>query len=107
MNKSVASASRRKKKRTRRQMNENVVMDYLAKLEAALGDDELFLPVFEDLKRDRAVQQPEAVAIASRFVAPTSASTSRGRALERVLRRHQSLVSFKLKQRAMGGRSAA
>jgi hypothetical protein len=88
-------------------INQNVVATYLAKLEAALGDDRAFLPVFETLKSDPLVQQGEAVELASKFVAKTAESTARAKALERVLKRHSALASFRLKQRAMAGRSAA
>jgi hypothetical protein len=106
--KAVASASRKKQKtRGKAVSNEAIVKRYLAKLEAALGDDNAFLPLFEELKLDGAVRQSEAVALASLFVTKTPESTSRAKALERVLKRHNSLATFKLKQRAMAGRSAA
>jgi hypothetical protein len=107
MGKTVASASQRGKKRTPKLMNEKLVNSYLGKLEASLGEERRFMDVYNELLEDQAIQQAEAVAIASRFVAPTAASTPRGKALERVLRRHSSLASFKLKQRATAGRSAA
>jgi hypothetical protein len=88
-------------------INQNVVAQYLAKLEAALGDDRKFLPVFEALKLDPQVQQGEAVELASKFVAKTADSTARAKALERVLKRHAAIASFQLKKRAMAGRSAA
>ena len=104
----VASASpEASKRRSPVVIDETLVSTYLAKLEAALGDDRAFLPVFNALKADPSVQQAEAVALASRFVATTADSTSRTRALERVWKRHSALASFKLKQRAMAGRSAA
>jgi hypothetical protein len=88
-------------------INEALVGAYLAKLEAALGDDGSFLPVFDALKQDSQVGQAEAVALATKFVARTADSTPRAKALDRVWKRHAALVSFKLKQRAMAGRSAA
>jgi hypothetical protein len=88
-------------------INETIVSTYLTKLEAALGDDRAFLPIFEALQADREVHQAEAVALATKFVAKTADSTPRGKALERVLKRHAALASFRLKQRAMAGRSAA
>lgn len=103
----VASASQANPKRRAAVINENIVSTYLIKLEAALGDDRAFLPVYEALKADPKVQQAEAVALASKFVARTPDSTARSKALERVLKRHSALASFKLKQRAMAGRSAA
>ena len=88
-------------------INENLVSAYLSRLEAALGDDREFTPIFEALQTDAEVRQAEAVALASRFVAKTADSTPRAKALERVYKRHASLSSFRLKQRAMAGRSAA
>ena len=103
---SVASASKRKQPKAR-PMDEAVVTSYVARLEAALGDDAAFMALFRELAADKAVRQPEAAAMLSRFIAPSAASTPKGEALERILRRHQSLYTFKLKQRAIGGRSAA
>lgn len=88
-------------------INETIVDSYLTKLEATLGDDRAFMPVFQTLLADPDVHQAEAVALASRFVAKTADSTARSKALDRILKRHDSLASFKLKQRAMAGRSAA
>jgi hypothetical protein len=105
--KSVASASREKSRKGPAVFNENIVLSYLAKLEAALGDDRAFTPIFETLRADSAVHQAEAVALATKFVAKTPDSTPRSKALERVWKRHSSLASFRLKQRAMAGRSAA
>ena len=104
----VASASPDStKKRIPAVINETIVSSYLAKLEASLGDDKSFMPVFFALQADSNVRQAEAVALASRFVAPTPESTPRSKALDRVMRRHSALSSFRLKQRAMAGRSAA
>ncbi len=106
--KKVASASRKKrKKRAPRMIDEAVVISYLSKLEAALGDEDAFTPLFEALVDDEKVGQAEAVSIASEFVSRTAQSTSRAKALDKVLKRHTALITFKLKQRAMAGRSAA
>jgi len=88
-------------------MNEAVVADYLAKLEASLGDDKAFMRVFGAMIEDAAVRQVEAVGIVSRFVSPMAASTPKATALDRILRRHKNIVGFDRKQRAIGGRSAA
>ena len=103
----VASESQKKLRRGIVMINQTLVSSYLAKLEAALGDDRAFVPVFEALLADQGVRQAEAVALASRFVAKTTDGTPRAKALERVLKRHSALASFKLKPRAMAGRSAA
>lgn len=88
-------------------MNDQLVSDYLSKLETALGDDERFSAIFGELQSDSSVTQADAVAIGSKFVAPMAASTSKTKAFERILKRHKNLMAFKLKQRAIGGRSAA
>lgn len=105
--KSVASASKAKPQKAHPIMNQTLVDSYVAQLVASLGNDEAFLDVFRTLQLDKAVRQIEAVAIGSEFVAPMATSTTRVSALERILKRHKSLVSFKQKQRAVGGRSAA
>jgi len=88
-------------------MNEKVVADYLARLEASLGDESAFMSVFDEMKSDSEVRQVEAVGLVSRFVSPMAASTSKSKAFERILRRHQNIISFDRKQRAGRGRSAA
>ena len=64
---SVASASQANPKRRAAVINETIVSTYLSRLEAALGDDRAFLPIYEALKADPDVQQAEAVALASKF----------------------------------------
>ncbi len=104
----VASASLvNKRTRNRRPMDEAVVKAYAAQLKAALGTSE-FEMIFTRLCDDRAVRQEEAVAIASLLLeARIAPSTARGTALGRITKLHNSLVTFKLKQKAVGGRSAA
>jgi len=88
-------------------MNESVVNLYTAELAGALGNS-TFDEIFNCLKGDSHVKQNEAVAIASNLLqAKVAASTARGAALGRILKLHNSLATFKLKQRAVGGRSAA
>ena len=102
----VASASRNRKKRTRPMSNNDVVEAYVRRLETALGDN-LFEAILDEMRSDSAVRQVEAVAIGSRIVAPMAPSTTRAKAIERILARHSNMVTFKMKQRAVGGRSAA
>lgn len=105
MGRKVVSASKKgKPKKARKRMTEDQIADYVARLELALGDDEKFLPILEELN-DAAVA--ELVAIASKFVAPMPASSSKKSAIERIRKRHENLTSFKRKQKAVGGRSAA
>lgn len=107
---SVESASKKSKgptKKARKTMDATKVADYATRLELSLGDEDDFMTVFGEMQRDQCVSQLEAVAIGSKFVAPMPASTSRAKALERILKRHKNLMSFKMKKRAVGGRSAA
>jgi DNA repair ATPase RecN len=105
MGKRVASASRKaKSKKAQKSMNEQQVADYVSRLEKALGDDDKFLPIIDELSN---VAVAELVAIASKFVAPMPASSTKKSALDRIRKRHENLTSFKRKQKAVGGRSAA
>jgi len=88
-------------------MNEALVKRYASEIEAALGDA-AFEAVFNRLTADVEFGQQEAVALTSILLdAPVTPSTTRAAALKRILRLHNSLATFKLKQRAVGGRSAA
>lgn len=108
MGKKVASASKKTtRKRARPPMDQTRVDDYVIRLEANLGDDDAFMTTYERLQTDPELSVAAAVRIASKFVAPMAASTSKQKALERILKRHQNLMSFKRKQKAVGGRSAA
>jgi hypothetical protein len=88
-------------------MNDALVKRYAAQVEAALGESQ-FDALFAKLMQDAEVSQVEAVSLASIILdAPVTPSTARGAALKRILKLHNSLATFKLKQRAVGGRSAA
>jgi hypothetical protein len=99
----VVSVSRRK--RGPEDVNETLVANYLGRLEKALPDADCFSSLYAELLSDDRVQQAEAVALASRFLSPTSASTSRARALAKVLERHTTLMRSRASRRA--GKSAA
>lgn len=106
MGKRVASASKKGKPKKARKpkMTDDQIAAYVSRLEQALGDDEKFLPIMDELNTAAVA---ELVAIASKFVSPMAASSSKKSAVERILKRHQNLMSFKRKQKAVGGRSAA
>ena len=84
-------------------VDHQLVDTYLDKLENALGDEQKFPLVYKALSADERVAQPEAVELASRFLAPVAKSTSRPKALRRVLYRHEKL----LKSRAASASIAA
>jgi hypothetical protein len=87
-------------------VNENLVEDYVRRLEASLGDDAKFQPLFSEISADQRIKAAESVAIATRFYGRIAKSTSRPKALERIRERHTKVVNFK-QQPSTSGRSAA
>jgi hypothetical protein len=73
-------------------MNASLVEEYLQRFKAALGDDERFTKVFNEAWNDKRLGQPEAVELASKFLAPIAKSTSRPKALRRCIYRHEKLI---------------
>ena len=103
--KAVSASPAKKSTRSRRPMDDSIVKQYAEELKSNLGMPK-FDSVFNRLKVDPMVRQDEAVAIASLLLdAKVATSTARGTALGRISKLHNSLVTFKLKQRAVGGRS--
>lgn len=84
----------------------NVVAEYIAKLESALGDSS-FDPVFEALTKDKRVRKEEAAAIASQFVSKTPKSAKKADSLQRIRSRNDNIVDSIRKREALRGRSAA
>jgi hypothetical protein len=103
----VVSASKGEPKKGAAPMDQSLVNDYLKRLDDALGDDVAFRALFREIDADRRVTKLEAVELATRFLGPTPPSTSRPKALQRVLHRHQKLMDFKRSSESIrGGRSA-
>jgi hypothetical protein len=86
-------------------LREMQVLDYQARLEAALGDEARFDSIFYALKKDRAMRVIEIKALARAMTGIAARSKTDG--LDRIWQRHQSLMTAKAKSRATGGRSAA
>ncbi len=86
-------------------VRDDLVVHYKEKLEAALGDEEKFTAVYNDLRANPAMGKPEITALAKEMTG--SGARTRDAALKKIWNRHQSLVVFKAKSRATGGRSAA
>lgn len=86
-------------------VRDDLVAHYKEKLEAALGDEEKFTGVYNDLRTNTAVGRPEIIALAKQMTG--SGARAEDAALKKIWNRHQSLVVFKAKSRATGGRSAA
>jgi hypothetical protein len=104
--KKVASASRSRSRRGAGPVNQALVDNYLRRLEAALGDDVAFSALYRELEQDAEVTKLEAVAIANRFMGPVAASTSRPKALQRILFRHRKLMDFMTGSESIGGKAA-
>lgn len=87
-----------------RLVDHQLVESYLDKLEKTLGDEQRFPLVYKALADDKRIAQPEAVELASRFLAPVAKSTSRPKALRRVLFRHEKLIESRAASASIGAR---
>jgi hypothetical protein len=74
-----------------------------AKLKDALGDDERFIPLFEELSK---LSAADVARVMDRLMSSGSSGT-RKKDLSRLRERHQSLRALDAKERATAGRSAA
>jgi hypothetical protein len=83
----------------------DLIVHYKDKLEAALGDEEKFAAIYNDLRANTAVGGREIIVLANRMTG--SGARTQDAALKKIWNRHQSLMQFKAKSRAAGGRSAA
>lgn len=104
--KKVASASRTRTPRGAAPVNQVLIDNYVSLLEAALGDDAGFMALYRELENDAQVTKTEAVLIANRFMGPVAASTSRPKALQRILFRHRKLMGFTTGSESIGGKAA-
>jgi hypothetical protein len=86
-------------------LRHDLVIHYKEKLEAALDDEEKFSAIYNDLRANTAIGKPEIVALANQMTG--SSARTQDAALKKIWNRHQSLMLFKAKTRATGGRSAA
>jgi hypothetical protein len=86
-------------------LRDDLIVYYRDKLEAALGDEEKFAAIYNDLRANTAVSKPEITALVKQMTG--SGARTQDAALKKIWNRHQSLVVFKAKSRATGGRSAA
>jgi hypothetical protein len=69
-----------------------VVADYVKRLNDTFRDPDQFPAVMKELEADPRVTQAEAVQIASEFYAPIAGSTSRPKALQHAMKRHEKLM---------------
>ncbi len=84
----------------------SLIEDYLQKLETSLGSDPAFRVVLSSLEADQRIGRTEAADLASRFFGPVAPSTSRPKALQRILLRHQKLLDARAAAATIGGKAA-
>ncbi len=105
---SVASASRRKADPGAPSVDtKRLVESYLKRLEAALGNDQLFRAVYLELSADKNITKIEAIEIASQFMEPMPRSATRPKALKKILYRHEKLLDSRRASGSIGGERAA
>jgi hypothetical protein len=105
MTTATAASRRSTRKRDAPAVRDDLVVQYKQKLEAALGDEEKFTAIYNDLRANTAMGKPEMAALAKQMTG--SSARTQDAALKKIWNRHQSLMLFKAKTRATGGRSAA
>lgn len=86
-------------------LRSDLVAYYRERLEGALGDEEKFKTVYDDLRANTAMGKPEIIALAKEMTG--SGARTEDAALKKIWSRQQSLTIFNAKRRASGGRSAA
>ena len=100
-----AATPRGRSEKTAAPGRDDLIAEYLQRLEAHLGDEEKFAATFQALRDDSGVGKAELQAIAKQFAG--SAGKSKADWLKKIWSRHQSLLTFKAKARATAGRTAA
>jgi hypothetical protein len=83
----------------------DLVADYQQKLETSLGDPERFSAVMNQLRSNSEIGKSEIAALAKQMTGSAGRSVEEG--LKKIINRHQTLITFKAKSLATGGRSAA
>jgi hypothetical protein len=83
----------------------DLVLQYKMKLEAALGDDEKFSDTMNDLCANDSMGKLEIAALTKEMTGGSARTIDA--ALKKIWNRHKALVVFKAKSRATKGRSAA
>jgi hypothetical protein len=84
-----------------------LVEEYLKRLEVAFGNDEVFRALHKELNDDKRVTRVMAIEIASRFYAPMPPSSSRPKALRKILERHEKLMYSRAASSTIGGKAYA
>ena len=82
----------------------DLVERYNHRLEAALGDDSQFRPIFDELVGDAEIGSAEAAALAKQFA--HAAARSKPAAFKKIYARHQALMTSRARSLATAGRVA-
>jgi hypothetical protein len=99
-----APIGRSRTKRMNIPPREDLVRQYVARLEAQLGEDE-FQKVFRELSDESVLTTGEVLAIARAFTGDKPRTAPK--ALQAIWNRHRTLLGFKAKSASRAGRSAA
>jgi hypothetical protein len=75
-------------------LNHPLIDQYASQLAATLGNDGTFMAIYARLKNDKGMKKPEMAALANQFNGPVAPSTTKIKALERILSRHRKLTEF-------------
>jgi hypothetical protein len=86
-------------------IRDDLVAEYKRLLEEALGESERFGTTYRELSSDSAMGKAELCMLAKEMTGISG--RSKAEALKKIWSRHRSLVAFKAKSNATGGRSAA
>jgi hypothetical protein len=86
-------------------LREDLVEQYLQRLQDARSDDPRFMNVYNELASNPDIGKFEAAALAKRFAG--SPATARAAALKKLLNHHRALMTFRAKAESRDGRSAA
>jgi hypothetical protein len=101
----ATAVPRTTKRRVPPALRSDLVAHYRERLEGALGDEEKFKTIYDDLRANTAMGKPEIIALAKEMTG--SGARTEDAALKKIWSRQQSLTIFNAKRRASGGRSAA
>lgn len=100
----LMSTANTKQTKSAKQLRSDIVDLYNKRLEEALGDEDGFRNVYQQLGKDSNVGPAELAALAKRFA--FASTRGRDQSLRKIMARHQSLLTARAASRATAGRVA-